>query len=117
VRGAAAAGCVALAVLAGCAAPVPDRPPLLPAEQGLDVGGTGLEIGFGRTEGSTIDAVAYLLGGPPDSRGPAPGCPGRVARWAADGLTLYFTDGDFDGWAWRGADGGLRSAGRVCAAA
>jgi hypothetical protein len=46
VRGAAAAGCVALAVLAGCAAPVPDRPPLLPAEQGLDVGGTGLEIGF-----------------------------------------------------------------------
>ncbi|MBL4557903.1 MAG: hypothetical protein JKP98_14895 [Rhodobacteraceae bacterium] len=52
-------------MLAGCAAPVPDRPPLLPAEQGLDVGGTGLEIGFGRTEASTIDAVAYLLGGPP----------------------------------------------------
>lgn len=111
MRGAAMA---ALLLAASCSPdpgpPAPDRLPVTPGPRGLDVGDTGLEIGFGRTESGTIDAVAFLLGGPPDARGTAPGCPGaRLARWDAAGLTLYFTDADFVGWR-RGA----ARAGETC---
>jgi hypothetical protein len=115
-----AAAPAALVLAAACAAPAPDRPTPIPAAQGLDVGATGLEIGFGRTEASTIDAVAFLLDRPPDARGPAPGCAGSLARWDAAGLTLYFIDGDFVGWRLRPGTGappnpaGLDQAGRTC---
>ncbi len=77
------------------------------AAQGIDVGSTGLEIGFGRAEQGAIAAMTRLTGSQPQ-RGATP-CPAVTsARWP-DGAVLYFESGTFVGWS---KDG--ETAGRVC---
>lgn len=112
----AVAAAVLLLGLGACAAPPPGArtvPPdraLILAPEGLDVGDTGLEVGFGRTEASTIASVSRLLGAGPTSSGPVPGCPGTAAQWDRAGLTLCFTDADFTGWRAAPAPSGLTTA-------
>lgn len=62
---------------------------------GLDVAGTGLEIGFGRARPGATAAVARLLGAEPSGMRICSGL--QQASWAA-GLALYFRNDDFVGW-------------------
>ena len=105
---------IALTLLAaGCAAPAAVPPlsagpdPLRPGAGGIEVAGTGLEIGFGRAEEGAVEAVSRLIG-PPGSRRPC-GPDGAVVAWPT-GLAMHFARGDFAGWEAEG-----RSAGRLCA--
>ncbi|PRY20715.1 hypothetical protein CLV78_11288 [Aliiruegeria haliotis] len=115
------AGCL---VLAACSTGAPDispgsgqgnaAPGATPVftNQGIDVGTTGLEIDFGRTEPGAIKALSKLIGRAPATVAPA--CSGlRAARWA-DGTTMYFEERRYDPAAfvgWSTSDG---SAGRTC---
>ena len=73
------------------------------APEGLDIAGTGLEIGFGRAEQGAVKAVQKLMGRPPSSRQSRRDCAGGpldAIHWDG-GLTLFFRDGAFKGWAVR----------------
>ncbi|MFP4304010.1 MAG: hypothetical protein ACLFQF_03910 [Rhodosalinus sp.] len=100
-----AAPAALILTLAACAAPAP--PPaqetaLRLAAGGLDVAGTGREIGFGRAPDGAVAAVSRLLGSAPDARRRDAGC--ETVRWAG-GLELAFRDAAFSGW--RATPGGL----------
>lgn len=114
-----AAGCV---VLAGCDAsgptsgspgggPTPQpRGDVVLKHDGLDVGTNGLEIGFERTQASTVASVGKLLGRGPEQTTRRADCaagPVTSAVWPG-GLTLTFQSGDFRGWVSR--DSALRTA-------
>lgn len=93
-------------LLAACAAPVPETAPavagrIVPAENGLEVEGTGLEIGFGRYFDGAVAAVSRFEG-PPVSikRGQC-----ATVRWAS-GLEMFFFDNSFEGWAKDGQSSG-----------
>jgi hypothetical protein len=115
-----------LAVLAACAPVRPETPPasvglsLVPAAGGLDVAGSGQEIGFGRHRPGAVAAVARVLGRAPQApvgRIDCPGGPLTVVAWPREGLTLTFAQGAFVGWqAGLGSafPGPVRSAGRTC---
>jgi len=117
---------VPVLVLAACAPTVPQAPPvppgvsLVPAAEGLDVAGTGQEIGFGRHRPGAIAAVTRVLGsGPaaPVRRIDCPGGPLTEVAWPREGLTLTFAQGAFVGWQageGRRFPGPLRDAGRTC---
>ncbi|WP_371060857.1 hypothetical protein [Rhodosalinus sp. 5P4] len=87
--------------LAACA-PVAPQPPagaqLRLSPSGLDVAGTGLEVGFGRTQESATDTLRDILGSPaPPQRSVA--CAGvQTVRWAEEGLSLHFARDAFVGW-------------------
>lgn len=121
IRVAAALCGVALVGCGGTDAPPPVAPQgeVILGPSGLLVAGTGLEIGFGRTEASSVAAVTKLLGQAPDEARMIDGC-GRELTWPS-GLTLTFVEGDFRGW--RAPEGahqtatGAVSAGRRCTTA
>jgi hypothetical protein len=98
-----AAAALLPAVLAGCVATAPPPPPaateLRLAQQGLDVAGTGLEIGFGRARDGAVAAVTRLLRRPPDGTARADCSSGRfeIVRWTG-ALSMHFRDGAFLGW-------------------
>jgi hypothetical protein len=80
------------------------------AGDGLRVGQTGKEIGFGRAEAGAVTAAVKLMGRQPTSRQTLRECragPIDTAHWDT-GITMYFTSGDFVGWATSAP--GLRSA-------
>ncbi|MEM0948388.1 MAG: hypothetical protein AAGK37_13350 [Pseudomonadota bacterium] len=106
-------GLGAFLVIAACApSPQSVAPgPLVPTADGFDVGGTGLEIGFGRAEAGAIEAATKLLGRPPADRISKGRC--SRASWS-DGLTMYFINGAFAGWADPTARGGSAVAGVPC---
>lgn len=107
------AALAAALLLAGCATPATVPPlsagpdPLRPGPGGVDVAGTGQEIGFGRAQAGAEAAVSRLIG-PPEARA---SCPrgGEVVSWPT-GLAMHFPGGAFAGW-----EAGARSAGRLCA--
>ena len=100
----------ALLLLAACASATTQPPtrsaPLVPTQTGVDVPGTGREIGFGRSLPGARAALDRLYG-PSDALGCAGG--GTVLL-LADGLELHFPAGTFTGWRQ-----GEQSAGRLCA--
>ena len=116
----------AVVVLAACAPGPPDAPPvppgvsLVPAAEGLDVAGTGQEIGFGRHRPGAVAAVTRVLGRapePPVGRIDCPGGPLTEIAWPRAGLTLTFAQDAFVGWQagqGRRFPGPVRSAGRTC---
>ncbi|WP_116084852.1 hypothetical protein [Tropicimonas sp. IMCC34011] len=96
------------AALGGCTASAPDTsvarapsgPPLVLAPDGLRAGATGMEIGFGRTEASTVTAASRLVGARPVSvRDVSCGGPARAYDWAG-GLTAIMRGGAFLGWSY-----------------
>lgn len=100
----AGAALLLLAALGACApaaAPGPQAPPgaqLRLASSGVAVAGTGREIGFGRTEASTLDTLRDILGPYVPPR-PAPACAGvETVRWEDEGLALHFDRSGFIGW-------------------
>lgn len=107
------AAALALALtLAGCAGtppppgvdPVPaELGPPIPTATGIDIPGSGREIGFGRHLPGAEAALARLYGAP--ARRPCAG--GTVLALGA--LELHFEGESFAGW----RQGG-RSAGRLC---
>lgn len=100
----------AFALLAGCVAAPPPLG-IVPAETGIDVPGSTLEIGFGRAAPGAVDAVSRLIGSDPlQSVGP-PGC--RVVRWR-DGFELHARNGAFTGWRDARARTGAAAAGDIC---
>lgn len=95
-------------ILSGCATvapPVQVSASLVPAPAGIDVAGTGQEIGFGRHIDGAIAAVSSFEDGPVSDTGTT--C--RVVEYAS-GLRLYFTGNAFSAWSYDGA-----TAGEVCA--
>ena len=97
-----------LPLLAACAAaaPAPRAPaagPPVPTATGLEIPGTGREIGFGRTYDSARASLARLYG-PPEARA----CPGG-AILVSEGVELHFAGFGFSGWRTAAA-----SAGRLC---
>ena len=81
------------------------RGDLLPAADGLRVGSTGLEIGFGRAQTGAVAAAAKLVGRQPEAVTTRDGCgPVRLTevRWR-DGLTMSFRTGEFVGWRMEGS--------------
>lgn len=91
--------------LAACAAPDPvPSYQISPYSSGIEVIGTGQEIGFGRHASGAIMALAQVKG-PGFKRFEAPGCTRLI--WN-DGFEAHFTP-DFTGWVWNG-----QSAGRLC---
>jgi hypothetical protein len=114
------AGCF---VLAGCATDAPRpgtdagsraMPVAEPVfrEDGIAVGATGKEIGFGRAEPGAVAAMTKLIGRAPAGTGPA--CTGlRTTRWP-DGTTLFFEPRAYDPAAFVGWQRGSESAGRTC---
>ena len=101
-------GALLLLLLAACgpsSAPPPLRgAALVPTPTGVDVPGTGREIGFGRALAGAERAVASLYGAP--DRRP---CAGAGVILLTGDLELHFPGGTFTGW--RQGD---RSAGRLC---
>ena len=100
----------ALLLLAACASagtvPPPTRgAPLIPTATGVDVPGTGREIGFGRALPGAERALARLYGAP--DRRP---CGGTGVILVSGDLELHFPGGTFSGWR-RGGE----SAGGLCA--
>lgn len=114
MRGAAAAPALLLTLaLAGCAAPGrpagPDPAPpriaaLVPTATGVDIPGTGREIGFGRHLPGAEAALTRLYG--PPARRPCAG--GTIL--AVGGVELHFTGDTLTGWRTPEA-----AAGRMCA--
>ena len=95
-------------ILSGCATVAPPAQisaSLVPAPAGIDVAGTGQEIGFGRHIDGAIAAVSLFEGAPVSDIGTT--C--RVVGYAS-GLRLYFTGNAFSAWSYDGA-----TAGEVCA--
>ena len=103
----------AFLMLAACAAPPPPAMPgpLVPAEDGIDVGGTELQIGFGRSEEGAIAAASKLLGLPPDRRAELGSCSRAVWK---DGFTMSFRQRAFIGWTDPKARGGALNGGETC---
>ncbi|WP_116132837.1 hypothetical protein [Tropicimonas sp. IMCC34043] len=67
---------------------------------GLAVGNSGLEIGFARTQDSTVASVSKIVGRGPTSSVRQPECgagPITAVDWRG-GLTLSFQNQDFVGW-------------------
>ncbi|PRY92737.1 hypothetical protein BCF33_1591 [Hasllibacter halocynthiae] len=85
-----------LALLGGCAsagtAPVATAPAPVPAATGVEIPGTGREIGFGRTLESAEASLARLYGAP-ERRACAGG-----AILVSEGIELHFTGFGFSGW-------------------
>ena len=99
------AAALLVSACASAGAPPPTRgAPLVPTATGVDVPGTGKEIGFGRALPGAERALARL-GGAPDRRP----CSGPGVILLADGLEMHFPGGTFTGWRQ-----GERSAGRLC---
>jgi hypothetical protein len=93
-----AAALLSILTMAACAAstlPPVQQTSLRLAPGGLDVAGTGREIGFGRAPEGAVAAVTRLLDAQPDSRGRADGC--ETVRWAG-GLELSFRKRGMTGW-------------------
>ncbi|MEM8631493.1 MAG: hypothetical protein AAGF74_09665 [Pseudomonadota bacterium] len=67
---------------------------LILADSGLNVAGTGLEIGFGRAQAGAVASVSRFLG-LPSTRLAGAGC--TAVRWNA-GFEMVFLEGDFSGW-------------------
>jgi len=93
--------------LAACAAPQPEETPtvagrIVPAATGLEVAGTGLQVGFGRDYDGAVASVSKVEGAPvamlPDA------C--TVVRWDS-GLEMHFTGRSFEGWLQGGATAGV----------
>ena len=115
-----------LLIAAACAPAAPDAPPvppgvtLVPAAEGLDVAGTGQEIGFGRHRPGAVAAVTRVLGRAPEApvgRSDCPGGPLTEIAWPRAGLTLIFAQDAFVGWQageGRRFPGPVRKAGRTC---
>ena len=83
---------------------------LAPGPDGFDVAGTGLEIGFGRSEAGAIAAAGKVLGRTDPKLGATPGgC--RVWRWPG-GVAMIIRDGRFVGW----LDPALGAGGDTCGA-
>lgn len=92
-------GLAAFAVTA-CSTPAPaPQAPLILAPDGIRVGTSGLEIGFGRTKASTVASMTKLAGPPAASRRGHCGTIYFVDQltWPS-GLTLTFLDGELVGW-------------------
>jgi hypothetical protein len=113
----------AVLVLAACAPAAPPAPPgvtLVPAAEGLDVAGTGQEIGFGRHRPGAVAAVTRVLGRAPEApvaRTDCPGGPLTEVVWPREGLALTFARNAFVGWQageGRSFPGPVRRAGRTC---
>ncbi|MEO1790110.1 MAG: hypothetical protein AAFR34_10425, partial [Pseudomonadota bacterium] len=64
-------------------------------ETGFGVGGTGMEIGFGRAQDGAITAATRLIGREPAEIDTVSGC--TLARWR-DGPTMIFRNRAFIGW-------------------
>ena len=96
-------------LLAACASSTPPPPtrgaPLVPTQTGVDVPGTGREIGFGRALAGAERALARLQGAP--DRRP---CGGAGVILVTGDLEMHFPGGTFTGWRQ-----GERTAGRLCA--
>ena len=98
------AGCAGGAPVPGGADAVPGRVlPPVPTERGVDVPGTGREIGFGRHLPGAEAALARLYG--PPARRPCAG--GTILSVGA--LDLHFRGETFAGW-----ESGDARAGRLC---
>lgn len=90
---------------------MPVAEPLFTAS-GIQVGATGMEIDFGRTEAGAVAAMSKLMGRAPASVAAA--CPGlRAAHWP-DGTALYFEERRWDPPAFTGWQHQGQSAGRTC---
>lgn len=102
-------------LLAGCAAQAPaPAGRLVPADTGLNVEGTGLEIGFGRTMPGAVAAASRLIGRDPGRRTEAGGgC--EVVAWR-DGFEMHALGGAFVGWRDPAAPDGRTEGGRLCPA-
>ena len=92
---------VILASCVGAPPPPQDAAPgiLRLAPAGLDVAGTGLEIGFGRARDGAVAAAARVLGRPPDRVARAD-CAGRVfevVHWTG-AVSMHVREGAFLGW-------------------
>lgn len=84
-------------VLAACSASNAPAPPTganvakvadpVFTNDGIEAGTTGLEIDFGRTEGSTVTAMSKLIGSAPSRTGQCGSL--RRVEWT-DGTTLFF---------------------------
>ena len=86
----------------------------MPADTGLFVDGTGLEIGFGRTMPGAVAAASRLIGRDPGRRTQtAPGC--EIVAWP-DGFQMHAVGGAFVGWRDPAARAGRTEAGRLCPA-
>lgn len=90
---------------------------LEPGSGGIEVIGSGQEIGFGRLQPGAVTAASRVLGRQPDlTRACAGG--GSAATWSRDGLTMIFDrQGGFTGWETGGGrtfTGEVRAAGTVC---
>ena len=99
------AAALLLAACSTAATPPTRDAPLVPTQTGVDVPGTGKEIGFGRALPGAERALARLQGAP--DRRP---CGGAGVILVTGDLELHFPGGTFTGW----RQGG-RSAGRLCA--
>lgn len=100
--------CVVLPLAcAGCAAaPVSAPPPsdrLVLQDSGFGVAGTGMEIGFGRTQEGAITAAAKLIGRNPAEIDTNGAC--TFARWRG-GPTMVFRNRAFVGWIANGSQAG-----------
>lgn len=108
-------------VLAACSASKAPAPPTganvakvadpVFTNDGIDAGSTGLEIDFGRTEGSTVAAMSKLMGSAPSRTGQCG--PLRLAEWK-DGTTLFFEPKPYDPPAFVGWATATGAAGRSC---
>ena len=100
------AAALLVSACASAGAPPPMRgAPLVPTATGVDVPGTGREIGFGRALPGAERALSRLYGAP--DRRP---CGGTGVILVTGDLELHFPGGTFTGW----RQGG-RMAGRLCA--
>ena len=109
--------------LAGCGtdqyprAPAPDLR-LVPGAQGIEVVGSGQEIGFGRAQAGAVAAVARVLGEAPGPATMPPGCTLTEVTWRRAGFAMAFDAGAFVGWRagdGRAFPGPVRRDGRTCA--
>lgn len=98
-----------LAVLSACAGtqtPQPPRggPELVLGSEGLDVGTTGLEIGFGRAPEGAIAAISGATGSRPVADAMRADCGGANLREVRfdNGLSVYFRDRMLIGWSLSG---------------
>jgi hypothetical protein len=84
----------------------PDR--LVLASEGLLVGESGFEIGFGRAPDGAIAAVSAVTGLVPVADGPRTDCGAGILREVRypDGLLLYFRERMLVGWSVAGAPEG-----------
>ncbi|MEM7643665.1 MAG: hypothetical protein AAF366_14200 [Pseudomonadota bacterium] len=89
---------LAVLALTGCAVvePTPPSPyTLVPAVGGLQVAGSGREIGFGRDRDGAVASAASVTGAAPE---PVPCAGGRQGVRVDASLTMIFTGRTFTGW-------------------